>query len=118
MNLPSHKLKIKIRKITAEGVNLDIVVLDYIDCVIPDRSFNDEWKGEGSVMRKFEGMCHELNLVGWTAAQGNRSSISSEVVTTDQMGGSIKESSSRTCHNFSSKNTTTKRTWFGYNRYN
>ena len=85
------QIKNQIRKITAEGVNLDIVVLDYIDCVIPDRSFNDEWKGEGSVMRKFEGMCHELNLVGWTAAQGNRSSISSEVVTTDQMGGSIKK---------------------------
>ncbi len=36
-------------------------------------------------------MCHELILVGWTATQGNRSSISSEVVTTDQMGGSIKK---------------------------
>ena len=88
-NIP--QIKNQIRKIMSEGVNLDIVVLDYIDCVIPDRSFNDEWKGEGSVMRKFEGMCHELNLVGWTAAQGNRSSISSEVVTTDQMGGSIKK---------------------------
>ena len=85
------QIKNQIRKITAEGITLDIVVLDYIDCVIPDRSYNDEWKGEGSVMRKFEGMCHELNLVGWTAAQGNRSSISSEVVTTDQMGGSIKK---------------------------
>lgn len=85
------QIKNQIRKITSEGVNLDIVVLDYIDCVIPDRSFNDEWKGEGSVMRKYEAMCHELNLVGWTAAQGNRSSISSEVVTTDQMGGSIKK---------------------------
>jgi ABC-type uncharacterized transport system ATPase subunit len=36
-------------------------------------------------------MCHELNIAGWTATQGNRSSISSEVVTTDQMGGSIKK---------------------------
>ena len=70
---------------------LDMVLIDYIDCIIPDRSFNDEWKGEGSVMRKFEGMCHELNLAGWTATQGNRSSISSDVVTTDQMGGSIKK---------------------------
>jgi hypothetical protein len=42
-------------------------------------------------MRAFEAMCHELNLVGWTATQGNRSSISSDVVTTDQMGGSIKK---------------------------
>ena len=32
-----------------------------------------------------------MDMVGWTAAQGNRSSISSDVVTTDQMGGSIKK---------------------------
>ena len=94
--LPSDELnmlqiKNQVRKIISEGIKLDMVLIDYIDCVIPDRSFNDEWKGEGSVMRKFEGMCHELNLAGWTATQGNRSSISSDVVTTDQMGGSIKK---------------------------
>ena len=42
-------------------------------------------------MRSYEAMCHELGVVGWTATQGNRSSISSEIVTTDQMGGSIKK---------------------------
>jgi hypothetical protein len=42
-------------------------------------------------MRGFEAMCHELDVAGWTATQGNRSSISSDVVTTDQMGGSIKK---------------------------
>jgi len=85
------QIKNQIRKIISEGTKIDIVLLDYIDCVVPERSFDDEWKGEGSVMRKFEAMCHELDLVGWTATQGNRSSISSEVVTTDQMGGSIKK---------------------------
>lgn len=49
------------------------------------------WAGEGLVMRQFESMCNELDVVGWTAAQGNRTSISSEVVTTDMMGGSIKK---------------------------
>ena len=68
-----------------------MILLDYIDCVVPDKNLGDEWKSEGSVMRGFESMCHELNIVGWTATQGNRSSISSEVVTTDQMGGSIKK---------------------------
>ena len=85
------QIKNQVRKIISEGVKLDMVLIDYIDCILPDRAFDDEWKGEGSVMRKFEGMCHELNLAGWTATQGNRSSISSDVVTTDQMGGSIKK---------------------------
>ena len=75
----------------AEGNKIDMIVLDYIDCITPDKNLGDEWKSEGSVMRAFEAMCHELDIVGWTATQGNRSSISSEVVTTDQMGGSIKK---------------------------
>jgi len=85
------QIKNQIRKMVADGVKVDMIVLDYIDCVVPDKNLGDEWKSEGSVMRAFEAMCHEMNLVGWTATQGNRSSISSEVVTTDQMGGSIKK---------------------------
>ena len=85
------QIKNLIRKKIADGIKIDMVLLDYIDCVVPEKNLGDEWKSEGSVMRGFEAMCHELNLVGWTATQGNRSSISSEVVTTDQMGGSIKK---------------------------
>jgi replicative DNA helicase len=85
------QIKNEIRKMIADGTKIDMVILDYIDCVVPDKNLGDEWKSEGSVMRAFEAMCHELNLVGWTATQGNRSSISSDVVTTDQMGGSIKK---------------------------
>jgi replicative DNA helicase len=85
------QIKNQLRKMIADGIKLDMIVLDYIDCIVPDKNLGDEWKSEGSVMRGFEAMCHELNLVGWTATQGNRSSISSEVVTTDQMGGSIKK---------------------------
>jgi replicative DNA helicase len=85
------QIKNEIRKMIADGTKIDMVVVDYIDCIVPDKNLGDEWKSEGSVMRGFESMCHELNLVGWTATQGNRSSISSEVVTTDQMGGSIKK---------------------------
>ena len=85
------QIKNEVRKMIADGLKIDMIVLDYIDCIVPDKNLGDEWKSEGSVMRGFESMCHELNLVGWTATQGNRSSISSEVVTTDQMGGSIKK---------------------------
>ena len=85
------QIKNQVRKMIADGVKLDMVLLDYIDCVLPESTSKDEWKAEGSVMRGFEAMCHELDLVGWTATQGNRASISSEVVSTDQMGGSIKK---------------------------
>ena len=90
-SMTMNQIKNQVRKIIADGTKIDVILLDYIDCVLPESSAKDEWKAEGSVMRGFEGMCHELNLAGWTATQGNRSSISSEVVTTDQMGGSLKK---------------------------
>ena len=86
-----NQIKNQVRKMIAEGNKVDMIILDYIDCVVPDKNLGDEWKSEGSVMRGFEAMCHELDIAGWTATQGNRNSISAEVVTTDQMGGSIKK---------------------------
>ena len=52
------QIKNQIRKMIADGVRIDMVLLDYIDCVVPDRNLGDEWKSEGSVMRAFEAMCH------------------------------------------------------------
>jgi replicative DNA helicase len=80
-----------IRKKIAEGFRPDIILVDYIDCVEPSKKFDDANVGEGSVMRQFETMLSELDIAGWTAVQGNRSSIKANVVEADQMGGSIKK---------------------------
>jgi replicative DNA helicase len=80
-----------IKKIIADGVILDLVVLDYIDCVLPHRSSGNEWKDEASTMRKFEAMCSEFDIAGWVATQGSRDSISADVVTNDKVGGSVKK---------------------------
>lgn len=86
------EIKSRIRKHLSDGKKLDLLVIDYVDCISPERSnFGEEWKGEGSVMRSLEAMTGEFDIAIWTATQGNRESISSEVVTTDQMGGSIKK---------------------------
>ena len=91
-NVTVSEIKNKIRKLTSDGFKIDLLVLDYVDCISPERSVNgDEWKGEGSVMRSLESMTNEFDIAIWTATQGNRESISSEVVTGDQMGGSIKK---------------------------
>jgi len=104
----NKKNDLKIKKFSSEGVTVqaiksfirheiskgfkpDLIVLDYIDCVQSTKVYSDEWSGEGNVMRGFESMLSEFGIVGWTAVQGNRSSISSDVVTGDQMGGSIKK---------------------------
>ena len=80
-----------IRKLIAQGFTPDIVLLDYIDCVEPSKKFTDVNVGEGSVMRQFESLLSEFDIAGWTAVQGNRSSIKADVVEADQIGGSIKK---------------------------
>ena len=89
--LTASNIKNQIRKIISEGTKIDLICLDYIDCIIAEKGNGDGWQGEGSVIRAFEAACHELNIVLWTATQGSRSSISADVVTNDQMGGSIKK---------------------------
>lgn len=97
LKLPSDsvtmsEIKSKLRKLMADGFKIDLLTLDYIDCITPERAvYGEEWKGEGSIMRQLEAMTSEFDIAIWTATQGNRESISSEVVTTDQMGGSIKK---------------------------
>lgn len=86
------EIKNRIRKLISDGFKIDLLVIDYVDCIAPERSaFGEEWKGEGSIMRSLEAMTNEFDIAIWTATQGNRESISSEVVTGDQMGGSIKK---------------------------
>jgi replicative DNA helicase len=97
LKLPSSdvsvsEIKSKIRKMISDGFKIDILVLDYVDCIAPEKVINsEEWRGEGSIMRNLEAMTGEFEIAIWTATQGNRDSISSEVVNTDQMGGSIKK---------------------------
>ena len=91
-NVTISEIKNKIRKMNSEGEKVDLLVIDYVDCISPERSnFGEEWKGEGSIMRSLESMTSEFEMAVWTATQGNRESISSEVVNSDQMGGSIKK---------------------------
>jgi len=84
-------IKQAVKKLISNGVNLDMVIVDYIDVVQSTKQFKDDFSGEGHVMRQFESMLSEMNLVGWTAVQGNKSSISAEVLDGTNMGGSIKK---------------------------
>lgn len=89
------KIKNIIKKLNAKGTKIDLLVIDYIDCISLEKEYNnntsDEWANEGRVMRLLETMIEEVNVACWTATQGNRASTSLEVVKTENMGGSLKK---------------------------
>jgi hypothetical protein len=80
-----------IKKTINEGFNPDMVVVDYFECVKHEAGTGTQskWDQETYTMRKFETMAKELNVALWLPTQGNRSSMSADVVGMDQGSGSI-----------------------------
>lgn len=81
-------------KLTNKGFKPDLVIIDYFECLAPERDdkSKDKWESEGVTARKIEGMAKELDIAIWVPTQGSRESIESEIVTVDKGGGSIKKS--------------------------
>lgn len=82
-----------IKKKANEGFKADMVVIDYFECIEPEPGFarEDVTTREGRTMRKFETMAEELDVALWIPTQGNRESISTELITNDKVGGSIRK---------------------------
>lgn len=87
------KIKNIIKKLNSRGNKIDLLVLDYVDCISMEKEIagTEEWSNEGKIMRALEAMVEEMDVACWTATQGNRSSTSVEVVKTENMGGSLKK---------------------------
>jgi replicative DNA helicase len=86
-------IKNTIKRINSKGDKIDVLILDYLDCLSAEKEFAgaEDWSNEGKIMRQVESMTSELNLASWVATQGNRSSTSVEVVKTENMGGNLKK---------------------------
>ena len=80
-----------IKKKINEGFKPDMVVIDYFECINNEKGTGNlqKWEQETKTMRKFETMAKELDIAIWLPTQGNRGSISSELVTMDQGAGSF-----------------------------
>ena len=84
-------IKNYIRKLAAAGKKPDMILIDYIDCVTATKSYDKGYEAEGPIMRQFESLLTEFDVVGWTAIQGNRNSINADTVDSTMIGGSIKK---------------------------
>jgi len=87
------KIKNIIKKLNAKGHKIDMLILDYVDCLSMEKEVAgiEEWLNEGKIMRQLETMIEEMDVACWTATQGNRASTSIDVVKTENMGGSLKK---------------------------
>jgi replicative DNA helicase len=82
-----------IKKLRNRGFSPDLVIIDYFECLVPERTaYNQEkdYTRDAITMRRIENMAKNLNVAIWIPTQGNRGSVTStDVVTMDQVGGSF-----------------------------
>jgi replicative DNA helicase len=83
-------IKQYLRYLQNRGIKLDMLIIDYLDCLVAGKNADDVTASESLIMRQLETIADEFQLAIWVAIQTNRSGISAEVVTTDQVQGSIK----------------------------
>lgn len=89
--LSASDLQNEIKKKINEGFKPDLVIVDYFGCIAPEpgTAKGDITDRESATMRKFENMAPDLDIAMWIPVQGNRDSITAELVTNDKIGGSI-----------------------------
>ena len=90
----ASEIKNIIRNYHKVGFKPDLVVLDYFECLKPEKteSFSDsEWSKEGVSMRKLESICNEMQVAMWVPVQGTKGSIGVDTVTVAHAGGSVKK---------------------------
>lgn len=87
-------IKLKIKKHISKGFKPDLVIIDYFECIAPERTSSigdNEWSKEGVTMRKLESIADELNIALWVPVQGTKDSIGAEIVGVHNAGGSVKK---------------------------
>lgn len=72
---------------------IDVVFIDYLDVIQPEKKYKQEWEGQKEVARDIEKLCSadELNFACWAFTQGGRSSLNTEVMEIADIGGDIRK---------------------------
>jgi len=80
-----NKIRNLLRRKRLSGINFDLITIDYLECINGDGGHGDEeWKGEGKIMRELEALAEEFNVALWVATQGGRCVFVKEKVITEE----------------------------------
>jgi len=72
------------------GYKYDVIVLDYLDCVEPNKKEKELLSAELSVIKSFEALAADYDIPCWSAIQTNRTGFNVQFVEAENTGGNIK----------------------------
>jgi replicative DNA helicase len=70
-------------------IKFDLVIIDYLDCIKPKKSYSSGWEGQSEIARDLEKLCgkDQLSFACWAFTQGTKASLNTKLLTGEQMGG-------------------------------
>lgn len=71
-----------------EGFYPDLLLLDYIDLMKPEREYDSMYTGQGIITEHLRGLIGEMNIPCWTVTQGKKSAGSKDRLEVDDVSGS------------------------------
>ena len=74
-----------LKQLELSGVNIDMVIVDYADILMPTGFFKEKRHAIGNIYEDLRGLAGELEIPIWTASQANRSALEEDVIGADKV---------------------------------
>jgi hypothetical protein len=74
-----------LKQIELSGVDIDIVIVDYADILMPTGNFREKRHAIGNIYEDLRGLAGEFEIPIWTASQANRSALEEDVIGADKV---------------------------------
>ena len=74
-----------LKQIELSGTNIDMVIVDYADILMPTGNFREKRHALGNIYEDLRGLAGELEFPIWTASQANRSALEEDVIGADKV---------------------------------
>jgi hypothetical protein len=86
-------VKLYLDKLISQGYVIDLVSIDYLECMSSVKSYEKDWMGELEIVQQFEYMCSDecLNFACILYFQGNRGGQNAKLLLAEHLGGNFKK---------------------------
>ena len=74
-----------LKQIELSGIDIDVVIADYADIILPTGNFREKRHAIGNIYEDLRGLAGELEIPIWTASQANRSALEEDVIGADKV---------------------------------
>ena len=87
----AHTIENHVQKCKDMGFIPDLIIIDYIDLMKPNRTRNDAKEELDDIYSSIKGMAREMNVPIWSVSQVNRTAAKDDIVEADKIAGSYNK---------------------------